>query len=590
MESKKMKRYVLIVMLFSLISHTSSAKKPLSNSQLFLVGGGLETCTSIAKKHCNNDGLAKIHSQKNIKTHNLYQINKKTIKLVEGQWAKQAKVQMRKGVLALLKQLYRHSHKSNISLNELKSLFIKYDKKNLIDKLNDHQYFTLLDLLEQPVLHAKTGQRLKETVDLESSINHFSTDIYQQFVARAKVISGHDKPDVIVLTASARDPFEAVDFYQSVFSQAGAAAKWLPLDATLNHLIHKSGTRTTVCNGIAKTRAAIQGSLNREFVYPDYTDQQMQACLNPQSVIDAINSADGIFINGGDQSLTLKAFVDNDGEDSEILRVIKRKLTQGSLILGGTSAGTAVMSGGEFMTNSTVMITNGQSNTAIIRGAKKDLLPVEGCQKSHHCDDDLQNDDLSYNSVGGLGVFPWGILDTHFSERGRQGRLAILTTATKAKYAFGVDESTALIVEKMTNSRPKMSVIGQGGVFVIENDNSTSKIHYLTYGDRVQITDNQLAASIAKWKDLERQPITFSDNTDDIFHDDNFRIAIDLLCRGDNSHYKVEYQKDSHKIAVNVFKQDNQISSIGAIKVGEEIKTYCSYTNYKMLISIKPID
>ena len=40
----------------------------------------------------------------------------------------------------------------------------------------------------------------------------------------------------------------------------------------------------------------------------------------------------------------------------------------------------------------------------------------------------------------GFGFFNYGIIDTHFSQRGRQGRITSLALETGVRFAFGVDE------------------------------------------------------------------------------------------------------------------------------------------------------
>ena len=58
----------------------------------------------------------------------------------------------------------------------------------------------------------------------------------------------------------------------------------------------------------------------------------------------------------------------------------------------------------------------------------------------------MQGSDLTYRAGGGSGLFNIGILDTHFSERDREARLALLTAYTGTRFGFGVDEATALMV------------------------------------------------------------------------------------------------------------------------------------------------
>ncbi|MDP5207144.1 cyanophycinase, partial [Alishewanella sp. SMS9] len=80
-------------------------------------------------------------------------------------------------------------------------------------------------------------------------------------------------------------------------------------------------------------------------------------------------------------------------------------------------------------------------------GAKAAIAPWPGCRKEQRCPDDMSERQLTYTATGGLGLFPLGILDTHFAERGRQARLLVLQQASQTKLAFGIDEATALLVD-----------------------------------------------------------------------------------------------------------------------------------------------
>lgn len=58
------------------------------------------------------------------------------------------------------------------------------------------------------------------------------------------------------------------------------------------------------------------------------------------------------------------------------------------------------------------MITGGESWNALSNGAHS------GGPSSEY-----PSGDLTYDEHGALGMFPGWVLDTHFSERGREGRL-----------------------------------------------------------------------------------------------------------------------------------------------------------------------
>lgn len=563
------------------------AKTTLNNSKLFLVGGGLKTCSSMAPKNCTQQSLFNETSWKNAKKNAIYSINDNTIKLLSNTWPKKFGSANKKNIIKILTTIKKSEVSEDVTPSKLKALFKQYDHHNIINKLNDAEYYLMLDILEQPVF-AKDGKtRLQERVELNNSSHLFSTEIYKTFVNLTKNISSSDKPKILVLTASARDPFEAVDFYVAVFTQAGANTTWLPLDATLNNLLQQPDERQQVCQQLSATRLTIQGSINREFVYPDLAEQQLQACLSPDEMLSELSSADGIFINGGDQSLTLKALVNKDGTDSKALKIIKQKLATSSLVIGGTSAGTAVMSGGIFNKSPIVMITNGQSNTAVVRGAKKDVLPMEGCQKSGRCSQDLLNDDLTYRSSGGLGLFHWGILDTHFSERGRQGRLAKLALDTNTLFAFGVDEATALVVDNINGEQIELSVVGQSGVFIIENSLNTTKkeavlSHYITRDDKITLSHNTLKFELPSWKTLQSDSAELPSQVPEIFKGKRYQQTTELLCRTNNLEISASSSWNNKTKPISIKKLDNAVSRYGVISWDNITKGYCSYQNYRL--------
>jgi hypothetical protein len=105
----------------------------------------------------------------------------------------------------------------------------------------------------------------------------------------------------------------------------------------------------------------------------------------------------------------------------------------------------------------------------------------------------------TWYAKGGHGFFKYGVLDSHFSQRAREGRLVRATKEGGMDYGFGVDENTALVVGKpAANGSTSMSVLGAGGVFVVDVRNATVsgtapygisnvKVHYLVQGDTLTI-------------------------------------------------------------------------------------------------------
>lgn len=311
----------------------------------------------------------------------------------------------------------------------------------------------------------ETGQRLREVVNFDASKSAASKAIYLHFVAMARaahqVRTGKRiaRPKIAFLTSASIDPYDAVDFYQSAFEQTGADAVWLPLDGAVREAF---GAR---CARIGQIRSRITLATDRSAIYPDLANIQRQFCQDRSRLLAILSEADGLFFNGGDQSLSKRAWFDADQPIPEFA-LIQKRLRLAQLAIGGTSAGTAVMSSG-------VMITNGLSEVALKRGAKAVPAPQLGCGEKNTCPPGLLEDDLTYDAKGGLALFPLGILDTHFAARDRHGRLAQLLIDSQTRFGFGVDETTALVVGR-TMQGWRLRTLGEGVVWIFDAKASTN--------------------------------------------------------------------------------------------------------------------
>lgn len=567
----------ILLMLSHLVA--ASTKTPLQQTKLFLVGGALKTCTSMSLAQCNKEKLPSELSLIVNKTSNQYNVNRNNLIQLKTFWPNKFSQQTLTKLLKALKPI-----SSNVNLNKkaVKEVLSTYDKENPMYMLSDAEYVFVLDTLEVMVADNKTGKRLKEKVYLSASKNYFSIELFKSFVAQAAKKNNNDSPKVLIVTASARDPFSAVDFYVDAFTQAGANASWLPLNATLQS-IWQSPDIEEECQNLNLNLFEVQGVIHRDNIYPDLYQEHMKACLNQQYIVKEIQNADAIFINGGDQSLTIQAFLNNNGEDSSILTLIKEKLANNTLIVGGTSAGTAVMSGGLSGDNHLPMITGGRSNTALARGAFTSLLPFDKCHTDDNCSEAMFDDDLSYRKQGGLGLFHWGIMDSHFSERDRQGRLMTLVIATDAKFAFGVDETTALMVSYSNPETPSFEVLGQGGVYIIENDQSNTQVttHYLTRYDKATLSKNKLHINLADWKsgiNISRAELKVVQT--DVFQQENFKRIAKTFCHSNQQQMRLESSWQGKNQPLLLTKELNEKSAPGQIAINGQYFSYCSYQNY----------
>jgi len=137
-----------------------------------------------------------------------------------------------------------------------------------------------------------------------------------------------------------------------------------------------------------------------------------------------VAEAGGIFFTGGDQLRITSQLC-----DSPIYQTISRLYVDGCMV-AGTSAGAAAM-----------------PDTMIIGGPS-----------------DESNRLSSLSMAPGLGLIEGVVIDSHFAERGRMGRLLGAVAQNPANLGLGIDESTAILVE----DGERFTVLGSGAVYVVD--------------------------------------------------------------------------------------------------------------------------
>jgi cyanophycinase len=162
-----------------------------------------------------------------------------------------------------------------------------------------------------------------------------------------------------------------------------------------------------------------------------------------------VKKCSGVWFTGGDQTRTTKTLFRSDGTKTPVLDAVWEVYNRGGVI-GGSSAGAAIMSD--------PMIGGGNSLAALTKGVITD-----------YTGDDFQESEGVWVTRG-LGFFSIGMVDQHFGERSRIGRLVVALLHEKEKFhlGFGIDENTALIYE---GSKNQLSVEGESGVTLVDIHN-----------------------------------------------------------------------------------------------------------------------
>ncbi|MBP6597165.1 MAG: hypothetical protein KA196_06595, partial [Arenimonas sp.] len=250
-------------------------------------------------------------------------------------------------------------------------------------RLLDDERAALLSALEVP--QQVDGLRPRERTQLAASREQAGVDVLRAFVAAAARRSNGKPPRIAVVTASAQDSMEAVDFYLAAFEELGAQVQWWPVDAALNASVFELGH----CDTLDRLRRERLRQSGRDRVYPDLGAQQQRACLDPEATASVPAQVQGIFFAGGDQWRHRQAFFDAQDQPNAWLLALRERHARGAVVVGGTSAGTAVQGGA-------AMLSNGTSAQALRGGALAGLPMAPGCERARRCPAGLSEDSLPY--------------------------------------------------------------------------------------------------------------------------------------------------------------------------------------------------
>jgi cyanophycinase len=143
-----------------------------------------------------------------------------------------------------------------------------------------------------------------------------------------------------------------------------------------------------------------------------------------EAMVQAVDDATGVFMAGGNQLKLSQRFA-----GTPLAEAVCRAHSRGAVV-AGTSAGASVMS--QFM---------------ISLGA-----------------DGVTSRQRTGQLTSGLGLLPGVIVDQHFDQRARYGRLMSMVAGSPNLLGMGIDEDTAAEVRDGRN----VTVLGAGAVFVVD--------------------------------------------------------------------------------------------------------------------------
>lgn len=157
-----------------------------------------------------------------------------------------------------------------------------------------------------------------------------------------------------------------------------------------------------------------------------------------------LSQSDGIYITGGDQKRLLATI-----GGTPIETALRQALRERGACIGGTSAGASAMS--------EHMLAMGPSRS----------LPEKGAA----------------SLAAGLGFLKHVVIDQHFSERQRLGRLLSVLAQNPGLIGVGIDEDTALVIA----ADRSLEVVGAGAVTILDGRRMVSSFLDAALHERLEI-------------------------------------------------------------------------------------------------------
>ncbi len=289
------------------------------------------------------------------------------------------------------------------------------------------------------------------------AVSDDNSELFETFL---DAMPNRDNGNIAILTTASGSPVESAEHMRQVFQRYG-------IDA--NRIFH--------------VRVAVRDDDST----PKVDESRWAKNVDDGFEIAKIRKADAIWLAGGDQSRYMQVLANDEGLPGNMLAEIFNRLYSGAVV-GGTSAGAAVMSD--------PMITSGGSMGA--------LLGPSGDEESDSHGDLWAGEGLTTNH--GFGLFQYGLVDQHFGERARLGRLAVALQrmAKPQRMGFGIDEDTALVMNLANHS---LSVVGAGNVTLLWARDAEWRrdggrlaitgmsVSVLSSGDRLSFTDGVVQPS-----------------------------------------------------------------------------------------------
>jgi cyanophycinase len=186
----------------------------------------------------------------------------------------------------------------------------------------------------------------------------------------------------------------------------------------------------------------------------DWLRVEQRADANSEEALALLREATGIYISGGDQARLVRLLV-----GTLVMECIRMRNADG-VVVAGTSAGASILSA--------LMMAGGTGIGDNTNGAaaRKGMVDV----------------------VAGFGLLQDIIVDQHFSQRGRMGRLLSVFAGTPGLVGIGLDEDTAVLIDR----EGTLEVLGSNMVTIIDGRDTISDYFDRQNGEVLTTTGSSL--------------------------------------------------------------------------------------------------
>lgn len=258
----------------------------------------------------------------------------------------------------------------------------------------------------------------------------------------------------------------------------------------LNRIIKESFRHSESKIEIITTASSIPDQVGKEYIHAFHALNALNVSVlqiktreeaNDPAIVDRLNHADAVVFTGGDQ-LKISSVIGG----TEFHHLLMRKYETEDFVISGTSAGAAASSNN--------MIYQGSSSEALRKGEIK--------------------------ITGGLGFINNVIIDTHFVQRGRIGRLLYACATNPINLGIGLGEDTGLLI----TDGHKMEAIGTGLIILVDathmrHTNVTDVemgepvsienliVHVMAMGDHFDLKTKKLTIGHYKVAEVKQYPL-----------------------------------------------------------------------------------